>query len=101
MSNSDQQGKNGESSGIVKKVIKRAPFARQPHPGGRPLGPPDGRVYPRVNMPVATVGACRRRNCEQQNVDLADGLCVEHWDRSGYLDAGSPPPDISRRLNTV
>jgi len=101
MSNSDQPVLNGESSGIVKKVIKRRPFARQPHPGGRPLGPPERRSYPRVRMPVASIGECKRYNCQEKNTDLADGLCVAHWDRSGYLDAGSPPPDISRRLNTV
>jgi hypothetical protein len=98
MSNSDQPVLNGELSGIVKKVIKRRPFARQPHPGGRPLGPPDGRVYPRVNMPVATIGPCKRHNCKETNTDLADGLCVAHWDRSGSLGVGRPSSDVSRLL---
>ena len=101
MSNSDQPVLNGESSGIVKKAIKRAPFARQPHPGGRPLGPAEKRRYPRVRMPIASVGSCRNSKCHQTNVDLADGLCVAHWDRAGSLGVGRPPSDISRLLNTV
>tara|TARA_Y100000310_G_scaffold29431_1_gene27912 strand:+ start:2457 stop:2621 length:165 start_codon:yes stop_codon:yes gene_type:complete len=35
-----------------------------------------------VQMPVATVGECRlSATCHQYDVDLADGLCVWHWDR--------------------
>lgn len=37
-----------------------------------------------VTLPVYTVGVCRVwRKCNQLDADLADGLCVEHWD-SGY-----------------
>ena len=42
-----------------------------------------------VTLPEYTVGACRiARSCLQYYTDLADGLCVEHWD-SGYY---SHPP---------
>jgi len=49
-------------------------------------------------MPVATIGECKRYNCREKYTDLADGLCVKHWDRSGSLGVGRPPSDVSRLL---
>ena len=44
-------------------------------------GPPDRshRRIDRVVMPVASVGFCQVRRCHVGG-DLADGLCVRHWD---------------------
>jgi hypothetical protein len=36
-----------------------------------------------VSLPVESVGECRFANqCKQFRADLADGLCVEHWDKT-------------------
>jgi len=34
-----------------------------------------------VVMPEISWGLCRRRRCGISS-DLADGLCVDHWDRT-------------------
>ena len=38
-----------------------------------------------IVFPVASVGPCRNaRNCQMFDTDLANGLCQECWDRSGF-----------------
>jgi len=34
-----------------------------------------------VKLPVESWGVCRARRCEAIG-DLADGLCILHWDRT-------------------
>ena len=53
---------------------------------------PSERDWP-VEMPVASIGECRRSvHCGQYLVDLADGLCLWHWDRA----VSSKPPGCDR-----
>jgi hypothetical protein len=40
-----------------------------------------------VIMPTASVGLCRVQRCWEHG-DLAEGLCVKHWDRG--LDRQDP-----------
>ena len=37
-----------------------------------------------IRLPDHTIGECKLSySCKQFNVDLANGFCVEHWDRGG------------------
>ncbi len=40
------------------------------------------RSFRIVELPVETIGECIKSDkCKQLAVDLADGLCVYHWDK--------------------
>ena len=49
------------------------------------------RSYRTVKLPSETIGECiKSSSCKQFSVHLADGLCVDHWDKhvtykDGYL----------------
>jgi hypothetical protein len=60
-----------ESTASAKVTIRLTP----PHPSE------GDRWF--VQMPTATVGECRlSRSCREFITDLADGLCMNHWDHT-------------------
>ena len=61
-----------DSKGAVRRVTVLRP----------PTLHPSERARYTVRMPVSSVGECRRsEHCRQYMTDLADGLCVAHWDK--------------------
>jgi hypothetical protein len=60
------------SSGAVKRVVKAHPRSYL-----------QDRDVSRVRMPVVSWGRCKKSSsCGEVATDLANGLCVAHWDRT-------------------
>ena len=60
------------------------PYYKWAESSTRPEGEPPSRFTPshtEAVMPVVSTGECiRSDSCSQFSAELADGLCVNHWD---------------------